>query len=628
MSNKNKDPAKKSLVGWIFEFAGQKKRQYLTSVFFAILSVACCIAPYLMIARIVRQLMEGVRDWKLFLAESTVVALFWLGNVLFHAISTGLSHIATFNLLGNIRKRMCDKLTRLPLGTVLDMPSGSLKNIMVERIDSMETTLAHIVPEYTSNILLSLVLIVYLFVVDWRLALACLGVLPIGVIAMSFMFKDAAARFKFALDKTKVLNDTAVEYINGIEVIKAFGKSKASYERFVIAAKEGSDCYVEWMRDCIWPHAVATVVTPSLLLSLLPIGGFMFLRGNVAPSTFVTVIILAVCAIQPFLIAFSYHDDIAKAGAIFDEVGSVMSLKELDRPASDAKKPLDNSIVLKDVHFSYHKVGEVRSKLRCEYPKNTQEGEVSPSLQPAPQSSATPSAGDTPATPPEILHGISMTLPQGSYTAFVGPSGSGKSTIARLIASLWDADSGSIEIGGVNIKDLSLKEYNSRVAYVSQDNFLFDMSIRENIRLGREGATDADVEEVVRQSGCYDFIMSLEKGFDTLVGGSGTHLSGGERQRIAIARAMMKDAPIVILDEATAYTDPENEAIIQKSVAKLVAGKTLIVIAHRLSTVKDADKIYVIKDGVIDSCGSHEELLAKNGLYANMWNAHIGSRDE
>jgi ATP-binding cassette subfamily B protein len=407
------------------------------------------------------------------------------------------------------------------------------------------------------------------------------------------MMKDGPARFQYALNKTKALNDTAVEYINGIEVIKAFGKSKASYDRFVVAAKEGSDCYVEWMRDCIWPHAVATVVTPSLLLSLLPIGGFMFLRGSVDASVFVSVIILAVCAIQPFLIAFSYHDDIAKAGAIFGEVGNIMSLGELERPAVDAKKPADNSIVLKDVRFSYHK------------------------------------DGDAAATPPkEILHGINMSLPQGSYTAFVGPSGSGKSTIARLIASLWDVDSGSIEIGGVNIKDLSLQEYNSRVAYVSQDNFLFDMSIRENIRLGREGASDEEVEEVARQSGCYDFIMSLENGFETVVGGNGAHLSGGERQRIAIARAMMKNAPIVILDEATAYTDPENEAIIQNSVAKLVAGKTLIVIAHRLSTVKDADKLYVIKDGVIDSCGTHEELLALNGLYANMWKAHIESKDE
>lgn len=589
--SKVRKPAKKGLVGWIFEFAGEKKGQYIVSVFFALLSVACCIAPYFMIARIVQQLLAGIRDWQLFLREAGIVALFWLGNVVFHMISTTMSHIATFNLLGNIRKKMCDKLTRLPLGTVLDMPSGSLKNIMIERIDSMETTLAHIVPEYTSNIILSIVLVIYLFVIDWRLALACLAVLPIGLIAMCLMMKDGPARFKYALDKTKALNDTAVEYINGIEVIKAFGKSKSSYERFVVAAQEGSACYVEWMRDCIWPHAVATVVTPSLLLSLLPIGGYMFFKGNVDASTFITMIILAVSAIQPFLIAFTYHDDIAKAGAIFGEVGSIMTLEELDRPERDKAEPRDNSIELRDVLFSYHKNIEGEEKK-------------------------------------EILHGISMSLPQGSYTAFVGPSGSGKSTIARLIASLWDVDSGSVEIGGVNIKDLSLQEYNRRVAYVSQDNFLFDLSVRDNIRLGREGATDAEVEEVARKSGCYDFIMSLENGFDTIVGGSGAHLSGGERQRIAIARAMMKDAPIVILDEATAYTDPENEAIIQQSVAKLVAGKTLIVIAHRLSTVKDADKLYVIKDGVIDSCGTHEELLAQGGLYKDMWEAHVDAKDE
>ena len=591
MSNKNRKPAKRGLVGWIFYFAGSKKGQYIVSVFFALLSVACCIAPYFIIARIVQQLLAGVRDWQLFLKECIITAAFWAGNVIFHAISTSMSHVATFNLLGNIRKAMCDKLTRLPLGTVLDMPSGSLKSIIIERIDSMETTLAHIVPEYTSNIILSIVLVVYLFVMDWRLALACMAVLPIGVIAMCFMLKDGEARFKYALDKTKALNDTAVEYINGIEVIKAFGKSKSSYERFVVAAQEGSACYVEWMRDCIWPHAIATVVTPTLLFSLLPIGGFMFLRGAIDASLFITVIVLAVSAIQPFLIAFTYHDDIAKAGAIFGEVGSIMTLDELERPAEDVKKPADNSIVLKDVRFSYHKGIEGEEKK-------------------------------------EILHGINMALPQGSYTAFVGPSGSGKSTIARLIASLWDVDSGSVEIGGVNIKDLSLQEYNSRVAYVSQDNFLFDMSVRENIRLGRQNATDAEVEEIARKAGCYDFIMSLEKGFDTIVGGSGAHLSGGERQRIAIARAMMKDAPIVILDEATAYTDPENEAIIQKSVAQLVKGKTLIVIAHRLSTVKDADKLYVIKDGLIDSCGTHEELLQQNGLYADMWKAHIGARDE
>lgn len=581
----------KSLISWVWAFAGEKKFSYILSVFFALLSVACCIAPYFLIARIVRELLSGVRDWPFFLKQAGIVALFWGGNVIFHMISTTMSHIATFNLLGNIRKRMCDKLARLPLGTVLDMPSGSLKNIIIERIDSMETTLAHIVPEYTSNIVLSLALVIYLFLVDWRLALSAFAVLPVGFIAMCFMFKDMAPRFQYALDKTKALNDTAVEYINGIEVIKAFGKSKSSYERFVTAAREGSDCYVEWMRDCIWPHSIAMVVTPSLLLTLLPIGGVMFYKGMVDASVFITIIILAISAIQPFLISYSYHDDIAKAGAIFGEVGSIMNLPELDRPVTDKKTLSDNSIVLKDVRFSYHKGIDGEEKK-------------------------------------EILHGVSMSLPQGSYSAFLGPSGSGKSTIARLIASLWDVDSGSIEIGGVNIKDLSLEEYNRRVAYVSQDNFLFDLSVRENIRLGRPGASDADVEEVARKSGCYDFIMSLEKGFDTIVGGSGAHLSGGERQRIAIARAMMKDAPIVILDEATAYTDPENEALIQQSVAKLVQGKTLIVIAHRLSTVKDADKLFVIKNGIIDSVGTHEELLAKGGLYKDMWEAHIDAKDE
>ena len=478
----------------------------------------------------------------------------------------------------------------------------------------METTLAHIVPEYTSNILLSIVLIVYLFVLDWRLALACMAVLPVGIIAMCFMMKDGPARFKYALDKTKALNDTAVEYINGIEVIKAFGKSKSSYERFVTAAKEGAACYVEWMRDCIWPHAVATVVTPSLIFSLLPIGGFMFLQGKVDASLFITLIILALSAVQPFLIAFTYHDDIAKAKAIFGEVGSIMELAELERPTVNKALPADNSIVLKDVRFSYKKDSVVEPCDVCDANSFSNDKEMS-------------SSGLTRGSS-EILHGINMTLPQGSYSAFVGPSGSGKSTIARLIASLWDVDSGSIEIGGVNIKALSLEEYNNRLAYVSQDNFLFDLSVRDNIRMGRQTATDAEVEDIARKAGCYDFIMSLENGFDTIVGGSGAHLSGGERQRIAIARAMMKDAPIVILDEATAYTDPENEAIIQKSVAQLVKDKTLIVIAHRLSTVKDADKLYVIKDGQIDSEGSHEELLALNGLYKNMWEAHIESKDE
>ncbi len=539
---------KKSLLNWIFSFAGEKKAAYFLSVFFALLCVACAIAPYILIADIVKKLLSDEREWSVYFNECLAIAAFWVGNALFHMFSTSLSHIATFNVLANIRKRLCDKLSRVPLGSVLDMPSGSLKSILIERIDSMETTLAHILPEWTSNLVLPVLMFAWLFHLDWV---------------------NMTERFQNAIEKTKILNDTAVEYINGIEVIKAFGKAKSSYERFVVAAKEGSDCFVEWMRDCIWPFTIAFVIAPSTLLSVLPIGGFLFLRGTLSAVDFISIIILSMSVIQPLLTVYSYHDDIAKATVIFGEVGGIMDMKELERPSADKKKPADNSIELRDVRFSYHKEG--------------QEGRGG-----------------------EIIHGVSLKIPQGSCAAFVGPSGSGKSTLARLIASLWDVDSGSVEIGGVNIKDLSLEEYNRRVAYVSQDNFLFDMSVRDNIRLGRPGASDKEVEAMAKKSGCHDFIMSLEKGYDTIVGGSGAHLSGGERQRIAIARAMMKDAPIVILDEATAYTDPENEAVIQESVARLVKGKTLIVIAHRLSTIRDADMIYVIKDGAIDSFGTHE----------------------
>ncbi|WP_407451425.1 ABC transporter ATP-binding protein [Fibrobacter sp.] len=581
---------KKSLFTWIFLFAKSKKKYYFASIFFALLKVACGIAPYIIIASIVRELLSGVRDWDTYLTECLVAAAFWIGSALFHAISTSLSHVATFNVIGNIRKDLCDKLSRVPLGSVLDMPSGALKNILVERIDSMETTLAHVVPEFTSNLVLPVVMFVYLFHIDWRMGLASLATLPVGIAAMAVMFAGSQKWFDNAIQKTKILNDTAVEYINGIEVIKAFGKSKSSYDKFVVAAKEGSDCFVEWMRRCIWPHSLAITVAPSTLLAVLPIGGYFFYNGSITAVDFITVIILSMGILMPLITVMSFSDDISKAGVIFGEVGSVLEMKELARPAADKRKPADNSITLKNVRFSYHK------GIKGEEKK-------------------------------EILHGINMVLPEGSFTAFVGPSGSGKSTIARLIASLWDVDSGDIEIGGVNVKDLSLEEYNRRVAYVSQDNFLFDMSVRENIRLGRPSASDAEVEEVARQSGCYEFIMSLENGFDTIVGGSGAHLSGGERQRIAIARAMMKNSPIVILDEATAYTDPENEAIIQKSVAKLVKGKTLIVIAHRLSTVKDADRLYVIKDGNIDSSGTHQELLDQGGLYKSMWQAHISAKD-
>jgi ATP-binding cassette subfamily B protein len=279
----------------------------------------------------------------------------------------------------------------------------------------------------------------------------------------------------------------------------------------------------------------------------------------------------------------SYSDDIARLRTVMREIVAIIDAEEMNRPMKNEAEPIGNTIQLSKVRFGYDEK--------------------------------------------EVLHGIDLTLQEGTVNAFVGPSGGGKSTIAKLIASYWDVGSGKITIGGVDIRKLSMEDYQKRVAYVSQDNFLFDDTIRENIRLGNLSATDDEVEEAAQKCGCYDFIMSLEKGFDTIVGSGGGHLSGGERQRICIARAMLKDAPIIILDEATAYTDPENEAIIQTSVAKLVQGRTLIVIAHRLSTIVDADQIVVVEQGKLDAIGTHEELLEKSNLYRKLWEAHVSSKD-
>lgn len=573
----------KSVISWFAEFAGTHKNLYVASVLLAACGVACSIVPYVIMGDMVAGLIGGNRQWEIYFREGLIMAMFWMGRVIFHAFSTTCSHKATFHVLGNIRKQVCDKLAKVPLGLVKDTPSGSLKNIIVERIDSIETTLAHILPEFTANLLAPVAVFFYLCVIDWRMALVSLISLPLGLLAYMGMMIGYEESFKNAVTKTKILNDTAVEYINGIEVIKAFGKAQNSYEKFKIAAKEGADCYIEWMRRCNVFFSIAMVLFPCTAISVIPIGGVFVKNGSLAVSDFVLCIILSLGLITPLITVMSYSDDIGKLRTILGEVTDVLSWEELNRPEQDLKKPDDYSVTLDNVTFAYKEK--------------------------------------------DVLHGVNMQIRQGTVNALVGPSGSGKSTIAKLIASLWDTKSGSIKIGGVDIRELSLEEYNRKVAYVSQDNYLFDDTIRENIRMGRMDATDSEVEDVARKSGCHDFIMQLEKGYDTVVGGAGGHLSGGERQRIAIARAMLKDAPIVILDEATAYTDPENEAVIQSSVAKLVKGKTLIVIAHRLSTIADADKIFVIDGGRIVEEGTHKKLLANGKLYTRMWESHIGVKN-
>ncbi len=573
----------KRFLNYVAKFAAVSKASYQKSVVLACVGVLCSMAPYFVMGRMVKELLLGERDYAVFLREGAVMALFIVLGIVFHTLSTNLSHKTTFALIAGIRTALLEKLARLPLGTVRETPSGALKNIMVERTDAIETTLAHVVPEVTANLLAPLLMFLYLCRIDWRMALLSLATLPLTLLCLMAMFRDYERPFRRTQETTKALNDTAVEYIGGIEVIKAFGKAESSYARFARAAEENANSFTDWMQATIVPFSLGMTIAPATLLAVLPLGAVFVMQGTLAFHDYVMILILACGLITPLITALSYSDSIGKATSIFGEIDAVLTLPELSRPVGSRVMPKGSEVRLCDVRFGY--------------------GEK------------------------EVLHGINLCIPEGKVTALVGPSGSGKSTIAKLVASLWDVGDGSITLGGVDLRELSTEDYNRQVAYVSQDSFLFNTTVRENIRMGRPGASDAEVEQVARDSGCYDFIAELENGFDTVVGGSGAHLSGGERQRISIARAMMKDAPLLILDEATSYADPENEALIQRSVARLAQNKTLLVIAHRLSTIVNADQIVVVQDGKIAACGTHEALLRESPLYRKMWEAHSSARD-
>ena len=498
-------------------------------------------------------------------------------------LALSLSHKATFQILRDIRKMVLSKMPRLPLGDILDTSSGRLKQIVVDQVESMETTLAHLLPEMTSNLLAPVCVLVYLFTLDWRMALLSLVSIPVGMAFMMAIMGSYGKDYQGAVETTQAMNETIVEYIGGIEVIKAFNQGKNSYEKFSSRVRANAAYYYNWMKKCQFGMALAYAIAPTTLITVLPVGWIFYTDGSLSAEVFLTTIILSMSIVGPLIAAMGFVDNLAKVGTIVGSVDEILLKPEQDHGTQPAQlgKP---DIALGHVSFGY-------------------------------------------AQDKEILHNISLTIPAGSLTALVGPSGSGKSTIAKLIAGFWDVTEGRITLGGVEESRIPLEQLYDQVAFVSQDNYLFDDTIRENIRMGRVNATDQEVEQVAKAAGCDGFIRQLEHGYDTRVGGGGAHLSGGERQRIAIARAMLKNAPVVILDEATAYIDPENEAVVQRAVAKLVEGKTVIVIAHRLSTITGADQIVVVKDGSIEAQGRHEDLLRHCPLYADLWQAHMGAKE-
>ena len=578
-----KEQKKGSPLGTLWSWGKAHHGKFVFSIILAIFGVACQMIPYFCVVNVISKMFAGETTFSAYLPVCLVALTGYCGKVLFSNLSTVISHNAAYSTLRDLRERVVEKLAKVPMGTILDTPSGHYKSIIVDRIEGMEVPFAHLLPEMTSNMLVPLFIIVYLFVLDWRMALLSLATLFIGLVIMSIGMRNYATEGAGAMAASKKMADAVVEYIGGIEVVKAFSQSAGSYEKYADAVRGNADYYIKWMANSQKTMCSYNAVIPSVLLSVLPGGMALWLSGSLETMTFMAAVIFSLGLVGPIMEAFSFTGSLAMLGKNTEEIDSILNAEELHH----ANKPVafgDLEIELKNVSFSYDKQQEV-------------------------------------------LHGINLSIRPGTITAFVGPSGSGKSTIAKLIAGYWDVTSGSITLGGHELTEVPLSQLAAQISYVSQDNYLFNRSIRENIRMGKPSATDEEVYQAARDCGCYDFILNLENGFHTVVGGAGGHLSGGERQRIAIARAVLKNAPIVILDEATAYIDAENEALIQEAMAKVIAGKTVLMIAHRLSTITDADKIVVIKDGQIIDEGTHENLLTSCTLYQEMWKAHMDTKD-
>ena len=514
-----------------------------------------------------------------------IALVFYAAKILTFSLSTGISHSMAYTVLKNLRLRLADRFLHAPLGNVLNHSIGEIKNIMVDKIENLEPPLAHIIPEGAGHIVLPVVSLIALCFIDWRIMLASLVTFPLSFFCMGLTFKISGKNFDKYDKSADYMNSTIVEYIEGIEVIKAFGRAGVSYEKYAGAINDFCTFVIKWLASTYATMKLSFALFPSTLIGVLPTALALAGNGTITAPKAALAVMLSISMVGSLAKLEVFSENMRQVKFTVENLQEFLEMPALSEPKTRAKIK-NTDISLKNVCFSY--TGDKKD---------------------------------------EVLHGVNLNLPEGSFTALVGPSGGGKSTVAKLIARFWDVTEGEITVGGVNAKDMPLSQLSEYVSFVTQDNFLFRCSLLENIRLGNPKATDEEVKAAARAAQCEEFINKLPQGYNTPAGEAGKRLSGGEKQRIAIARMILKNAPIVILDEATAFTDPENEDKIQRSIASLTKGKTLLVIAHRLSTIKSADNIAVLKNGEIIAQGTQDGLLEKCPLYKDMWLAHIGAKN-
>lgn len=584
--SENKQEKKDSWLKVLFRYTDGSERRMGLSVILSIISVIGGLVPYYCIYRGADLYIRNIGQVPMpeIIRWCILALVFYVVKIVCFSASTWISHIAAYHILEGLRLRLTDRFLKAPLGDVEGHSIGEIKSIMVEKIENMEPPLAHMIPEGSGHILLPVVSLAALCFVDVRIALAALVTLPFSMVLMSLTMVISGKSFTKYDESNAHMNSTIVEYIEGIEVIKAFGRAGTSYEKYSGAILDYKKFVIKWLSSTWITMKLTFALFPSTILGTLPVGLYLTIRGRITISELLLAVMLSMSMVTSFAKIEVFMENIREMKFNIESIEGLLNMRTLPQPEKrvDLKS---HDIVMSEVHFSY--TGDQKD---------------------------------------EVLHGIDLAMPEGSYTALVGPSGGGKSTVAKLISRFWDVTEGSITIGGVNVKDMPLQQLSEMVSFVTQDNFLFRCSILENIRLGDPNATDEQVKEAARKACCEEFIKKLPMGYDTPAGEAGKRLSGGEKQRIAIARIMLKNAPIVILDEATAFTDPENEDKLQKSIEALTKGKTLLVIAHRLSTIADADQIVVLKNGCVEAKGTQEELLDNCALYQRMWQAHVGAR--
>lgn len=561
----------------------EHKSKIFAAVFIAIIGVGFGVIPYFSVAAIINNLVAKNTNLNNYYPYIFAVFLGFLASILFHEISTIISHNLAYRIIEDKRKLLADKLSKISMGEVERKSSGQWSQFMVETLDKMEKPIAHVIPEVIANIFIPIVLIITIFIMDWRIGIANLLTIPLGLLFSMLMMRGYEEKSKRYQEAAKAMNTTMVEYVNGIKVIKAFNKSASSFGKFRKTVEENKNAMLDWYLSVCFSMTATMETIPSTMVFVLPASLYFFMKGSVEVGTLITCILLSYASYKPLIKAMSHMETIANIKVVFEEIKKIMEIPNLKR-GEEVRDIKSYDVEFKDVTFAY------------EESKN-------------------------------VLNNISFKANENELTAIVGNSGSGKSTITKLIAGFWNVSNGEILIGKTNLNELPLKQNMELVSYVSQENFLFNKTILENLKMAKEDASMDEIKEACEKASCYNFIKGLPNGYETIVGKGGANLSGGEKQRIAIARCFLKNSPIVLLDEATAYSDPDNESVIQQSIDKLIKDKTVIMVAHRLSTIVNANKIIVVENGEVIEEGTHKQLLELNGRYKKMWDVYTESKE-